>query len=184
MMESSQTYSNLPSEAQTASNNEQPRRSSLNFFRRVSSDKARATAPMLFRRDTKQEVAPQPQPVKKQPRIPSLHFDANGSSPVRFESPRSAYPASYDSTSPRRTNAVNKSIRSYHRPAMPAIPQTPVTPPTQDRYDPFARTATMSSTMTASMKDRGRYGYSSASTDTTSSPPRRIRRKKDAQPFK
>ena len=183
MMESSYTRSSPPSEAQTASNNDQPRRSSLNFFRRVSSDKARATAPMLFRRDTKQEVAPEPQPVRK-PRIPSLHFDANGSSPVRFESPRSAYPASYDSTSPRRTNAVNKSIRSYHRPAMPAIPQTPVTPPTQDRYDPFARTATMSSTMTASMKDRGRYGYSSASTNTTSSPPRRIRRKKDAQPFK
>ena len=181
MMESYYTSQSPSSGPQTSGNNDQPRRSSLNFFRRASSDKARAPAPMLFRRDTKEEVAPQP--VKKQPRIPSLHFDANGSSPVRFETPRSAYPASYE-TSPRRSNAVNKSIRSQHRPAMPAIPQTPVTPPTQDKYDPFGRTATMSSTMTTSMKDRGRYGYSSASTNTTSSPPRRIRRKKDAQPFK
>jgi len=180
-MESSQTRSSPPPEPHTANGNDQPRRSSLNFLRRVSSDKARTTAPMLFRRDTKQEVATQP--VKRQPRIPSLHFDTKGSSPVRFESPRSAYPASNE-TSSRRTNAVNRSIRSQHRPAMPAIPQTPVTPPSQDKYDPFGRTTTMSSTMTASMKDRGRYGYSSASTNTTSSPPRRIRRKKDAQPFK
>ena len=183
MMDKSQARSSPPSESRAANSNGQPGRSSLNFFRRVSSDKARATAPMSFRRDTKQEVAPQPQQLKK-PRIPSLHFDANGSSPVRFESPRSAYPASHEPTSPRRSNAVNKSVRSQHRPAMPAIPQTPVTPPTQDKYDPFARTATMSSTMTATMKDRGRYGYSSSSTNTTSSPPRRIRRKKDAQPLK
>jgi hypothetical protein len=183
MMNTSHIRPSPASELQTISSHDQPRRSSLNFFRRVSSNKARTTTPMLFRRDTKQEVAPQPPAVKK-PRIPSLHFDANGSSPVRFETPRSAYPASYEPTSPRRSNAVNRSTRSQHRPAMPAIPQTPVTPPSQDKYDPFGRTATMSSTMTASMKDRGRYGYSSASTNTTSSPPRRIRRKKDAQPFK
>lgn len=164
------------------------RRSSLNFFRRVSGDK------MMFKKSSvKEEVAPKP-------RIASFHFDNLTNYAIQFEDNNnnnfnSTLPTSNamplphqqeNNASPHRyhPSALGRSYNSPDKVAMPPIPQTPVTPPAQHNHNPFERSTTMSSMMTsASMKDRGRYGYSAPATTLPNSP-RRLRRKKDAQPYK
>lgn len=201
-------------QAQTTT--QRPRRSSLNFFRRISSSENRTTnintynntnstddqslsqprldASMMFKSSAKdasikaqikQEVAPS----KQSPRIPSLNFDlTNIALSPRYEnasSPSSSPPSHYIPTR-KQPEMLGYNYRSQqHAPMMAPIPQKPATPPAQESYDPFAKTSTMTSTMTASITNRGRYGYQ-YSADKTTSPdgPRRIRRKKDAKPFK
>jgi hypothetical protein len=178
------------------------RRSSLNFFRRVSGDKQSTSPPrttMLFKKSSvKEEVAPVP-------RIASFHFDNLTNYRLQFDNNNNDYnnnndhnnstlptsnampfPPQQHNSSPRRyqPSALGHTYNSPDKSAMPPIPQTPITPPAQHRRDPFERSTTMSSMMTSdSMKDRGRYGYSAPAT-TLSNSPRRLRRKKDAQPYK
>lgn len=182
-MDNVSTRPGLVAEDQAQPSTNQARRSSLNFFRMVSSDKQRKTSPMLFRSSSKEaakeEVA---LPTITHPRIPSFHFDAMTNRSIRGDSNSTSYAVSHN-TSPRRNNTMGKPHRAQHKSVMPPIPQTPATPPAQESYDPFARTSTMTSTMTASMKDRGRYGYSSPACALPNSP-RRLRRKKDAHPYK
>lgn len=201
----------LSFEAQAEAPTQQTRRSSLNFFRRFSGSdnkvtnssnhsteaqpqpQSRSGGSMLFKsfgkdgglknETTKLEVTP-----AKQPRIPSFHFDAMTNlalSPRRDSaSPSSSPPSRY--ISPRnRLDMLSKTYKSQHTPTMPPIPQIPITPPAQDSYDPFARSSTMTSTMTASITNRGRYDTTYSANDAVvPNTPRRLRRKKDATPFK
>jgi len=185
-MEYSNPRPSLSFEAQAEAPTQRTRRSSLNFFRRFSGSDSKITnsnnqtteaqpqpqprsgGSMLFKsfgkdgggvknETTRLEVAP-----AKQPRIPSFHFDAMTNlalSPRRDSaSPSSSPPSRY--ISPRnRFDMLGKAYKPQHTPTMPPIPQIPITPPAQDNYDPFARTSTMTSTMTASITNRGRYVY-------------------------
>jgi len=214
-MEDNRPRASLSPEGQVEATTQQVRRSSLNFFRRISGSDIKTTssstqptrAPsqsqpqsrskptMLFKSLTKDvisrlesaklEVAP-----SDQPRIPSFHFDAMTNlafSPRRdgaSSSPSSSLPPHHISHR-NRLDMLGKSYRSQHTPNMPPIPQIPITPPAQDSYDPFARSSTMTSSMTTSITNRGRYGYSASNiTIPDANSPHRLRRKKDATPFK
>jgi hypothetical protein len=150
----------------------------------------------LFKKSAvKEEVTP----LMKTPRIQSFHFDNLTNYALQFENnnnnsnssilpPQSMMPVTkqHNHASLRRNypSATNHVYNTPGKPAMPP-PQTPITPPAQYLHDPFERSTTMSSMMTsASMKDRGRYGYVAPATTLSNSPPRRLRRKKDAQPYK
>jgi len=205
----------LSFKGQAGATTQQNRRSSLNFFRCISGSDNKITNSNNTNTEARSQPQPQSHPsgsmlfksfgkdggVKpettrldvevapsKQPRIPSFHFDAMTNlalSPRRDSaSPASSPPSRY--ISPRkRHDMLGKSYKSQYASIMPPIPQIPVTPPAQDSYDPFARSTTMTSTMTASITNRGRYDYSYSADDVSvSNNPRRLRRKKDATPFK
>lgn len=171
-MESLNPRPSLLSQGQTdgTPQSEPQRRTSLSFFRRVSSSdrqQARSTGSgnnnnMLFKKsakDTHEEVTPEPVPIIK-PRIPSFHFDAMNSHPPRFDS------TSYlPHRLPRRDiEHLGRTYNPQYKSAIPPVPPIPTMPyqksplssPAQENGDPFVKTSSMTSTTSALMKDRGR----------------------------